>query len=351
MKKVYLILLCNLFVFCLALLFAKSAFASQYENYLEYSTQNKNSLSVKIPKEDKGNQVTIDPNLETDGTDFANYSVDFGSKTYEPGKVTVSDSEFKISEALLKQINSNTSGFGAGSSFYIVNLNDGMTIGYNVDKSFETASSIKAPFALYVYREIAKGNIDPNMEITYSAKYYHSGTGIIKKSEYGTKYTVAELLYISLNYSDNIAHVMLHKNFGVTGYNEMLKTLGTDKLYLTAGNPWGYTSARSAALVWQDIYKFSFENEVGIEMFNILSNNEYNYFKEIRPELPSASKTGFAFTSVIETGIVFDNTPYIAIAMANKGGNWGAYNEVLKLIGYMNSIMQEYYAYTDTLIN
>ena len=46
---------------------------------------------------------------------------------------------------------------------------------------------------------------------------------------------------------------------------------------------------------------------------------------------------------VIETGIVFDNQyPYIAIAIANKGGSIGAYTEVLKLINYINDIMNEY---------
>lgn len=346
MKKTLLILFCNLFVFCLALLFAKSAFASQYESYLKFANQSKSYFADKQIT-DEGKKSVVNPDTESDGSDFIELGVDFSNKIYEPGKVTVTDSEFEISAELLKKININTSGFGAGLSFYIVNLTDGMTVGYNVDKSFETASSIKAPYALYIYRQIANGSIDPNMEITYTAQHFNSGTGIVKKSPFGTKYKVADLLYISLNYSDNIAHIMLHKTFGATGYNDLLKSLKAEKLYLTAANPWGYTNARSAALVWQDIYQFSFENEVGIELFNILENNKYNYFKEVRPDLASASKTGFAYTSVIENGIVFDHTPYVAIAMASKNGNWGAYNEVLKLIGFMDEIMQEYYTYLE----
>ena len=49
---------------------------------------------------------------------------------------------------------------------------------------------------------------------------------------------------------------------------------------------------------------------------------------------------------VVETGIVFDEKPYIAIAMANKGGNYSAYSEVLRLIGCMDDVMDEYNAYT-----
>lgn len=275
-------------------------------------------------------------------------NIDIASKSYTSNTISVVDSNFKISDELLNSINETISSYGASSSFYIVSLNDGMSIGYNVDKKFETASSIKAPYALYIYKEIDAGNIDPNQQIIYEEKYYNKGTGVIKKSDFGTVYTVRDLVYYSLFESDNIAHAMLHRTFGVKGYNEMLKNLGTKQLYLTAGNPWGYTSARSAALVWQEIYNFSIKSDEGITFLNILSNGKYNYFKEVMPSLPSASKTGFASKDVVETGIVFGNQPYIAIAIANKGGNIGAYTQVLKLVSHMNDIMNEYETYLKT---
>ena len=280
-----------------------------------------------------------------DVSDFASTNIntiDIASKKYASNTITVLDSDFKISKELVDKITATINDYGAGVSFYIVSLNDGMSIGYNVDKRFETASSIKAPYALYVYKEIAEGNINPDQEFTYEEKYYNKGTGIIKKSDFGTVYTVRDLVYYSLNDSDNIAHTMLHKNFGVKGYNEMLKNLGTKQLYLTAGNPWGYTSARSAALVWQEIYNFSLKSDEGVTFLNILTNGKYNYFKEVMPSIPSASKTGFASKDVVETGIVFDDQPYIAVAIANKGGNIGAYTQVLKLVNHMNDIMIEY---------
>ena len=216
----------------------------------------------------------------------------------------------------------------------------------NIDKSFETASSIKAPYALWIYEQFANGSIDPTQELTYEEYYYNKGTGVIKNSEFGVPYTIRDLVYYSLNDSDNIAHIMLHKNFGVSGYNKMLSNLGSKQLYLTAGNPWAYTSCRSAALIWQEIYNFALRDPEGVTLLNILSNGKYNYFKEVMPDIPSASKTGFANKDVVETGIVFDNDkPYIAIAMANKGGSIGAYSEVLNLIKYMNEIMNEYKAY------
>lgn len=275
-------------------------------------------------------------------------TIDIASKSYAPSTISVVDSDFKISDELLTNIYSTINNYGAANSFYIISLTDGMSVGYNVDTRFETASSVKAPYALYIYKEIDAGNIDPNQEIVYEEKYYNKGTGVIKKSDFGTIYTVRDLVYYSLFESDNIAHAMLHKNFGVKGYNNMLSNLGTKQLYLTAGNPWGYTSSRSAALVWQEIYNFSIKSDEGITFLNILSNGKYNYFKEVMPSIPSASKTGFASKDVVETGIVFGDKPYIAIAMANKGGSIGAYTQVLKLVSHMNDIMNEYDAYMKT---
>lgn len=285
-----------------------------------------------------------------DVIDFASLdlnTVDIASKNYDNNQISIADSSFTISEKLSNKIYNLINSYGARSSFYLVSLDDGMSVGYNVDQKFETASSIKAPYALYVYREIAKGNIDPNRIISYEPMYYNKGTGVIKNSDFGTGYSVTKLLYYSLNDSDNIAHIMLHRNFGANGYNDMLRNLGAKQLYLTASNPWGYTSPRSAALIWQDIYNFALEDSYGVELLNILSNGKYNYYKEVMPTLPSASKTGFANYDVVETGIVFDRHPYIAIAMANKGGNKGAYTQVLDLISVMNDIMQEYNGFVE----
>ncbi len=309
----------------------------------------KETNAVNLVKNEERNAVlgNYDYRNSFDVSDFAitNVStIDIAAKKYEGNKVSVRDSDFVISEELMAKIDETIKGFGASSSFYIVGL-DGMSIGYNVDRKYETASSIKAPYALYIYEEIAKGNIDGERKLTYESRFYNKGTGVIKNSDPGTEYTVRELVYYSLHESDNVAHMMLHKTFGVKGYNKMLKNLGTKELYLTASNPWGYTSCRSAAIVWQEMLNFSIKDTEGITFFNILSNGKYNYFKEVMPTIPSASKTGFANRDVVETGIVFDKTPYIAIAMANKGGSIGAYTQVLKLINVMNDIMNEYNAF------
>ena len=291
-------------------------------------------------KEDPSSLSNPSPNnqLNTFSFDVQDFSgkeintIDIASLKYTNNTISTTNTDFKISNELTNEIYNLIHSYGASASFYIVSLDDGMTIGYNVDRKFETASSIKAPYALYLYHEVAKGNIDLNQKLVYKERYYNPGTGVVKRSPFGTEYTIKDLIYYSLYESDNIAY-------------EMLGNLGTKELYLTASNPWGYTSCRSAALIWQDIYNFSITDSEGIELLNILSTGKYNYYKEVMPEIESASKTGFAKKDVVETGIVFDDHPYIAIAMANKGGNIGAYTEVIRLIKVMNKVMLEYNNY------
>ncbi len=341
MKKYTLASIALLMSLCVIL--SLSLVAIKFSSYDEQPEKDDNELVIS--DFDKMNYMQ-----SFDVADFSDgkvNTIDIASKQYVNNTISIVDSDFQLSEELSQKIYDTIQGYGAANSFYIVSLDDGMTIGYNVDKGYETASSIKAPYALYVYEEIAKGNIDPDMKITYEPYFFNKGTGVVKKAAYGTDFTVRDLVYYSIHESDNVAHIMLHKTFGVKGYNQMLSNLGTKQLYLTAANPWGFTSPRSAALIWQEIYNFSIQEEEGITFLNILSNGKYNYYKEIMPDIPSASKAGFANKDVVETGIVFDEHPYIAIAVANKGGKVGAYTQVLKLINHMNDIMIEYDSYLD----
>ena len=274
-------------------------------------------------------------------------TIDIRSKVYTPNTITVLDSDFKLSPELEAKVYETLNSYGASSSFYIVSLDDGMSIGYNIDKRYQTASSIKAPFALSIQREIAKGNIDGNMLLTYQERHHSIGSGVVKNSEFGTQFTVNELIKYSLHESDNVAHIMLHNYLGVKVHNQHMNNLGANVLALSPSSPWGFISPRSSALVWQDIYNFAIESPEGVKFMNILANGKYNYFKEVMPGVPSAAKAGFADYDVVETGIVFDDKPYIAIAIANKGGNRGAYTQVLQMISNMNDIMNEYKEYCE----
>lgn len=343
-NKVLFVIVIILCITC----FSMGVISFSFKNQPVTNTTNKDVSNIVINNNVISDFDKLKYSNSFDVNDFANNkinTIDIRSKWYDSNTITVLDSEFRLSAELEAKMYELINGYGAATSFYIVSLDDGMSIAYNIDRKFQTASSVKAPYALSIAREIAKGNIDKNQLLTYQERHFSIGTGVIKENDFGTQFTVEQLIYYALHESDNVAHIMLHKEFGVKQYNQHMNNIGASALTLAASNPWGFTTARSSALVWQDIYNFAIEDVEGIKFLNILSNGKYNYFKEVMPSIPSASKTGFADYDVVETGIVFDEKPYIAIAIANKGGNIGAYTQVLKMISGMNDIMHEYKDY------
>lgn len=275
--------------------------------------------------------------------DDDNY-IDIVSLELKNDEVDLINSDYQIPDSLKSDLVNTISKYTNGSSFLVVSLKDGMSFGYNIDQSYSSASTIKATYAYYVYKlvEAKKASLDDKM--AYEAKYYNSGTGLIKDSAYGTEYTTRELLYNMIHESDNVAYLMLLGKYKWDGFNEMLDDMGTPELHLGNISRWGKLSCRSSAIIWQEIYRFSKSSQEGKELFDLFLGSKYNYFKDILPDVASASKSGFTEMVVHDTGIIMDkDAPYIVIILSNTGGNMnGAYNHVKNMFSKISPIMQDY---------
>ncbi len=270
--------------------------------------------------------------------------IDMVAYDYATNVVDVKNTEFVIPQNLLDDLNNTLSSYPQASSFMVVSLNDGMSFGYNIDQAYGSGSTIKATYAYYVYKLVAEKKASLDDTIAYQAKFYNSGTGSIKHAAYGTEYTVRQLLYEMIHESDNVAYLMLLDKYKWDGFNEMLDDLGAVELHLSNTSRWGKLSCRSSAIIWQEIYKFSQESAEGKELMDLFLNAKYNYFKEILPDVASASKSGFTQVVVHDTGIVMDEeNPYIIIILSNTGGNMSAaYAHVKNMFSKIAPIMQEY---------
>ena len=166
--------------------------------------------------------------------------VDIDIKSYEFSNkgVSVFNSDFKISEELEKEINNNIHNYGGDCSFIAINLNDGMAFGYNVDKSYQTASTIKVAVSLYGFKQMDSGNGSLDELKVYEERFRRDGSGVLKNKKSGTSYSLNDLFYYTLNYSDNVAYYMIHDRFYSNSYNEYLKDLGCKNLYLYNGAHW-----------------------------------------------------------------------------------------------------------------
>ena len=104
----------------------------------------------------------------------------------------------------------------------------GFTFMLNPDKHYFSASVMKAPYMLYIYRLALAGEADPEQKLTYTAKYKKEGTGVLKNMEFDTEFTVEELIGFALEESDNAAFAMLRELYPEDGYTEFVESLGVE---------------------------------------------------------------------------------------------------------------------------
>ena len=104
----------------------------------------------------------------------------------------------------------------------------GFTLMLNPDKHYFSASVMKAPYMLYIYRLALAGEADLEQKLTYTEKYRKEGTGVLKDMEFGTEFTVEELIGFALEESDNAAFAMLRELYPEDGYTDFVKSLGVE---------------------------------------------------------------------------------------------------------------------------
>lgn len=271
--------------------------------------------------------------------------IEIKDAVFSKSEVTVYNSDFEISEELEQKINNNIKNFGGDCSFIAINLKDGMSFGYNVDKKYPTASTIKAPFALYCCKQMDAGNGSLKEMKLYEEKFRRGGSGVLKDRKSGVEYSIEDLLYFTINYSDNVAYYMIHDRFYDNSYNEFLKDLGCNNLYLNNGARWGKIDARSMALVWQEIYRYKDESPNGKYLFELLTNAKYNYIKEGMDNYDSAHKSGWTPTETHDSGIVFAEDDYIVVILNNNNGNYAPKSQLIKLSGNIEDVIEEYTLY------
>ena len=104
----------------------------------------------------------------------------------------------------------------------------GFTLMLNPDKHYFSASVMKAPYMLYIYRLALAGKADLEQKLVYTEKYKKEGTGVLQNMEFGTEFTVEELIGFALEESDNAAFAMLRELYPEDGYTAFVESLGVE---------------------------------------------------------------------------------------------------------------------------
>lgn len=234
------------------------------------------------------------------------------------------------------------------ASFMAIDLASGKTLACQPDTALYIASAIKAPYALYVCRQLDAGNVLEDEAIEYQEKFYDEGSGNIKSAQPGTMYRLDYLLQESILHSDNIAYRLLVNRCGKEDFNAMLDSLGiTEGMHFTATNIWPKATPRELALCWNEIYNYIQSGAPHSALLAQILTNSSAYSpirKAFVYQRTVAAKYGWDQTSYVDAGIVYsaEGQPQYLLAILTENGeleNGGALAITTKLIRQIDAAM------------
>lgn len=169
------------------------------------------------------------------------------------------------------------------------NAETGEGISYNADQTAYSASSSKAPFALYVCEAL----IDTG-QLSRSDYAYVQTTAYVDDPSLavGQAYVVEDLITRSITNSDNSANCILRCNYNYSGFDEWLTGLGIDEAAYVRNRWYPYASARTMAKFWTEMYHYvNSGSETGAWLGSLLTQTNKSY---IRDGLSDVAATGVA---------------------------------------------------------
>ena len=211
--------------------------------------------------------------------------------------------------------------YGEGVSVFYKDLTDGEIYFYNPDRRYFIASVIKAPYAAYVYKCIIEQekDYDPAKKYTYIESDYRDGTGKIKTMEYGTEFTLEELIYYAIRSSDNVAMDKIRKIYPAPGFIKYMTDRGIPHAGDIKSAVNGNICAQCAAVYLEFIYEFIEENNKYSQTLKEHMLNTVN--KMIYSCHPFVRKYGWTEDAFHDMGIVYNpEHPYLIAILSNRGG-------------------------------
>src|SRR5919112_801801 len=188
------------------------------EDLIQYLyTENAFAAKVKEPTVEKVDPASL-PDVE--GAEFP---------PAEPVMDGVPDSERERVENVLSEAQQQIEDYHGVAGLYVWDLDGDYGYGIRPDEEFFTASIIKVPIMVAVYRKVDEGELDFSQEIEIREEDWAAGAGWLQWEKPGTKQTVGDLLLLMMTQSDNVAANALVRTVGGAEHvNKVARSMGAD---------------------------------------------------------------------------------------------------------------------------
>jgi len=105
-------------------------------------------------------------------------------------------------------------------------LRTGETIGVDADSRFPTASTIKTAVMIEAWQQAADGRLSMDTPLTLRDADKVGGAGVLRGLHDGLALTLADLIHLMIELSDNTATNLLIERVGTARVNERLESYG-----------------------------------------------------------------------------------------------------------------------------
>lgn len=216
-------------------------------------------------------------------------------------------------------------------SIYVWDYETGNYVDMNADEIFPTASIIKLPVLVELFRSIEKNQLTIYDEMPLTEYYRSEGSGSLQFRAANSTYTIDKLARMMITESDNSATNMLMARLGsMTDINSALREWGLKHTYVQTWLPdlggTNHSTARDMAQILYNIDNPKFlSNSSREKIFDYMGHVHNN--RLIAAGLPAGAtflhKTGDIGKMLGDAGIVYapNGKKYIVVIFANRPHN------------------------------
>ncbi len=276
---------------------------------------------VPAPKEEKVDTGAL-PSVEP--PEFA---------SSEPVLEDVPESERERVEQQLEEARQKIEDYPGVSGVYVRDLEGDFGYGIRPDEQFFSASVIKIPVMVAVYRKVDEGELSFSQMVEIKEEDWAAGAGWLQWERAGTKQTVGDLLLLMMNQSDNVATNALTRLVGGPDHvNEVARSLGAENTLLyqklsseRAAVPSldNRTTPRDMALMLEKIAKGEAASEKSCGyMIDLMDLNELDWWLDagLPADVYAANKAGWLYQVYDDVGIVkAGDRPYVVAILSKYG--------------------------------